>query len=80
MENGSICPYCGKEMELGYIPQGRFSLKWIPEEKNKGPLLTWFPKGIKLTDLYSNGTVESFYCNDCEKIIIDTEGKVNQNA
>lgn len=80
MENINICPYCGGEMHVGVIYQDRYALKWIPEEKDKGVFLQWFSKGIKLTDINSNGGVESFYCNKCEKIIIDTVDKVNQNA
>lgn len=65
-------------MHLGYINQDRYVLKWIPEEKYKGPLLQWFAKGIKLTGLDTAGSVESFYCKTCEKIIIDTKNKENQ--
>lgn len=79
MKDDSFCPYCGKEMHLGSIYQDRFALKWIPGEKDKGFLLQAFSKGIKLTDLTSNGSVESLYCNECEKIIIDTKNKLNQN-
>lgn len=79
MEDISMCPYCGKEMNLGYIHQDRYALKWIPEEKNKGALLQWFSKGIKLTDVTTGVSVESFYCKECQKIIIDTENKTNQN-
>lgn len=75
MKDISICPYCGKEMHLGFINQDRFSLKWIPEEKDSGFLFQFFKKGIKLTDTYTKGSVEAYYCGDCEKIIIDTIGK-----
>jgi hypothetical protein len=79
MEDIGICPYCGAKMKLGFINQDRYSLKWIPGGKDKGPLLQWFPKGIKLTDPFANGNIESFYCEKCEKIIIDTGNKTNQN-
>lgn len=75
-----MCPYCGKEMHLGFINQDRYALKWVPEEKDKGPVLQWFSKGIKLTDLATNGSIQSFYCKDCEKIVIDTKDKINQNS
>ena len=78
MKDISMCPYCGQEMNLGVIYPGRFALKWIPEDKDKGPLLQGFSKGIKLTDLTTSG-LESFYCENCEKIIIDTKDKTNQN-
>lgn len=77
MEGIDICPYCGVKMKLGLIYQDRYPLKWIPEEKDKGPLLQFLSKGIKLTDLFTSGSIESFYCQECEKIIIDTENKTN---
>ena len=66
------CPYCSKSMKLGFINQDRYALKWIPEENDKGPLLQWFAKGIKLTSALKSGQLEAFYCEDCQKIIIDT--------
>ncbi len=66
-------------MHLGFINQDRYALKWIPEEKYKGPILQWFSKGLKLTDSAINGSIESFYCKYCEKIVIDTKDKINQN-
>ena len=67
------CPYCNKTMEKGIIPGDRYSLKWVPEEKNKGPMNQWFSKGIKLSNpLYEHG-VESYYCSSCKKIVIDVK-------
>ena len=73
MEELNICPYCGAEMDLGHIHGDRYNLKFIPDETDKGPILQWFSKGIKLG--YS---VESYYCKECRKIIIDEE-KQSQN-
>ncbi len=72
MPKSQTCPYCTKAMKLGFINQDRYALKWIPEENDKGPLLQWFAKGIKLTSSLKSGSVEAFYCKDCEKILIDT--------
>lgn len=80
MKKISPCPYCDKEMYLGFINQDRYALKWVPEEKDKGSVLQWFSKGIKLTDLTTNGSVKSFYCKNCEKIIIDIKDKVQKNV
>ncbi len=71
MEADRICPYCNKEMELGFIHGDRYALKWVPENKNKGPMLQWFSKGIKLTQPLINPSIESYYCDECKKIIID---------
>jgi hypothetical protein len=72
------CPYCGESMKLGFIHGDRFVLKWVSEEKDKGPLLQWFSKGIKLADSLANNSVEAFCCENCKKIIIDVEGKIDQ--
>jgi hypothetical protein len=63
------CPYCTNEMEEGYIPSDRYSLKWISKkEKSKFPLLN---KRIKLNSLLEESSVDAFYCSTCEKIIIN---------
>lgn len=71
------CPYCGEKMKRGFINGDRYSLKWIPEEKDKGPLLQWLSKGIKLADVFADNGIESFCCENCKKIIIDIENKVD---
>lgn len=76
-DNYMECPYCGEKMKRGFIHGDRYSLKWIPEEKDKGALLQWFSKGIKLEDSYGD-SVESFCCESCKKIVIDVKNKVDQ--
>lgn len=49
-----ICPYCGKEMTLGYIYGERSRIKWISKEDDQGIVLTWLSKGIILTDFVEN--------------------------
>lgn len=72
MENVNICPFCGERMKLGVIHGDRYSLKWIPEENDKGIILQWFSKGIKL-----GHSIESSYCEACNKIVIDVGSNVN---
>ena len=64
-----ICPYCGKEMTLGYIYGDRSRIKWISKEDDQGIVLTWFSKGIILTDFVEN-KLEVHYCKDDEVFII----------
>ena len=63
-------PYCNNEMELGVIHGGRDSIKWIPKEKDRGGILSYFTKGINLLEWYDS-KLESCYCKECNKIIID---------
>ena len=85
-----ICPYCGKEMTLGYIYgdrsrikwiriqpkfylyktcKDRTRIKWISKEDDQGIVLTWFSKGIILTDFVEN-KLEVHYCKYDEVFII----------
>ena len=64
-----ICPYCGKEMTLGYIYGDRSRIKWISKEDDQGIVLTLFSKGIILTDFVEN-KLEVHYCKDDEVFII----------
>ncbi len=73
------CPYCNKEMKLGFIYGDRYSLKWVSEEDDKGPVFQWFSKGIKLSDVSKNNSIESFCCENCGKIIIDVEDRTNKD-
>ncbi|HEX3038098.1 MAG TPA: PF20097 family protein [Oscillospiraceae bacterium] len=41
MINNNICPYCGSEMQLGYLGGVRYQLEWIPEgEKQRSTMLS----------------------------------------
>lgn len=72
------CLYCEEEMEQGVINGDRYSLKWVPAEKDKGVLFQWISKGIKLSDTFADNSAEVFCCESCKKIIIDVENKVDQ--
>lgn len=63
------CPYCLYEMEEGYIPSDRYSLKWI--SNNKRSKFSLFNKRIKLHSILDQLNVDAYYCGSCEKIIID---------
>lgn len=67
------CPYCYKEMVKGYIYGYRYSLKWMPENKN---LLfgVWAKGCIELGNDEEPGRpkVEAYMCSECSKWFIDT--------
>lgn len=67
-----ICPYCRKEMQIGIMHSDRYNLKWIPESKDKGVILSPFIKGKKLTDIHKD-YLEVYYCKDCKKMIFEVE-------
>ena len=64
------CPYCNEDMKTGKIHGDRYSLKWIPKEKNIG-ILYPFAKGVKLVDENSFNSIEADLCESCKKVIID---------
>lgn len=67
------CPYCGEEMELGYI-QCRDGVYW---RKKKGLIAAVPPLGSASIALatdggpFSGAAAEAYRCAGCEKIIID---------
>lgn len=66
------CPYCNKEMIKGYIYGYKYSLKWLPEEKDL-LLGIWAKDSIELGDDHEMGRpkVEAHMCSECGKYIID---------
>ena len=63
------CPYCNKEMDLGYLKSSHF-IHW-----GKDQTLGFLPNDLKLTKLSLEGMlkgnfVESHYCSNCKKIIV----------
>ena len=71
-----LCPYCHEAMKQGYICGDRYALKWIDGSKYKF-LYSHFQKGLKLTKgLMGVNDLETFYCEDCKKMIINVPDKV----
>lgn len=72
------CPYCGKEMMLGYI-QNRDGVYWT-EKKLLVPALPMgggeaLAVGRAQSCGYTNKRVEAWNCLSCKKIIIAYEGE-----
>ena len=66
------CPYCKGVMQKGIIHSDRYALKWIPEEKDKGGILSPFVKGIKLTSMEQE-YLEVYYCEACKKMVFEVD-------
>lgn len=66
------CPYCNKEMELGYI-QCRDGITWTPKKQLVASLSFWGRGGISLVNgaADDSSAVYALKCSDCKKVIID---------
>lgn len=74
------CPWCGKDMERGYLITGRGGIVWTP-----GRMTTraaWIGPSKEVRDrrlrVDNEGFLASYkttwYCRDCEKMTIDASG------
>lgn len=66
------CPYCSKEMELGYI-QCRDGVTWTPKRQLVAAL-SCFGKGsisLKNSAAENSKTIYAHKCSECKKVIID---------
>lgn len=67
------CPYCGKEMTLGYI-QCRDGISWSEKLRVVAALPALDSSAITLASgggAISGAAVEAFRCCECKKIVID---------
>lgn len=73
------CPYCQKEMQLGYIPNGGQLVQWIPNGERASFLsFSIAEQGVPLINqfkpLKANGyKAEAHYCSNCKVIIAPTK-------
>lgn len=75
-----ICPWCGREMERGYMVSGKGDLIWRPGWMTARSAWVGPPKEVRQRslrvddegDFISYKTV--WYCGDCEKMVIDAKG------
>ena len=72
------CPYCSKEMSIGYIYDPSNPIQWFSEGK-KPPFIavsfTASKDAVKLNSKFKGGRyrAESFYCDTCHIVIAKTE-------
>lgn len=77
MEGSQIlCPYCGKEMELGYI-QCRDGVTWTPKKQLVASLSFFGNGSVRIENgAADNSTaVYAYNCPECKKVIIDYSEK-----
>ncbi len=66
------CPYCGKEMDKGYVQSAR-PVIWSLKKKVLMFTATK-PDDFTISKGYWNGCfAEAYHCPNCKKIIISTE-------
>ena len=66
------CPYCQKEMTLGYI-QCRDGVTWTPSRQPVAALSALGRGSVSLSNGAADNsrTVYAYRCADCQKVIID---------
>ena len=66
------CPYCNKDMELGYI-QCRDGVTWTPKEQLVAALSFLGRGSVSLANGAADHsrTVYAYKCGGCKKVIID---------
>lgn len=74
-----VCPWCGREMERGYMVSGKGDLVWRPGFLTARAAWIGPPKEVRERSLRVNdeGDFISYktvwYCGDCEKMVIDAK-------
>lgn len=68
----SECPYCGKEMERGFI-QCRDGVYWTKKKQFIAALSSWGKGCVSLANgaAISSSAVYAYKCDSCKKVIID---------
>ena len=66
------CPYCGCEMEKGYITSDARSIAWR-KENFESAIVSKNSDGVQLSKKFIGAcTIDNSYCcKNCKKIIID---------
>lgn len=76
------CPYCGKEMEQGFI-QCRDGVSWQKKERLIAALPGLAKDSVILArdhgSLLSGAAAIAYHCQTCKKIVIDYEQESDAN-
>lgn len=69
------CPYCGKEMTLGYI-QCRDGVRWTLKKQLVAALSSFGKESTSLANGAADNskTVYAYKCGECKKVMIDYSG------
>ncbi len=68
------CPYCGKDMDLGYI-QCRDGVYWCQKKRAVAALPLFGGESISLSPssnhIFGGAYAEAYHCKKCKKILIE---------
>lgn len=69
------CPYCSKEMKIGYLYNGRQPIQWIPINKKPSIFNFTIKDGVKLNNDFSMSgySADAHYCDVCNIVISKTK-------
>ena len=70
------CPYCGKEMQLGFIPTDTTPAQQIPKGKKQSLLKTKYSKDCKkivFEDTFLGIHAKADYCESCGIVLLKEE-------
>ena len=72
-----VCPYCEKEMDLGFI-QCRDGVTWTPEKQLVASLSVLGKGSVSLENGAADNSraVYAFKCPECKKVIIDYSNSI----
>lgn len=81
-----VCPWCGREMERGYLLGGRDGITWTPGFLTAraawlGPGREAEERRLRVDDEGGFSTYKTaWYCGGCEKMVIDAKGMRRVNT
>lgn len=79
-EPAERCPWCGKDMERGYLSTGKGGLIWTPGRMTTRSAWIGPPKEVRERQLRVDNEGDfatwktAWYCPDCQKMTIDAAG------
>lgn len=71
------CPYCGEEMQKGYVPTDRIPAQWLPEGEEESSLLRYKHSNARTKIIYEGShqgiQATADYCKSCGTVLLKEE-------
>lgn len=71
-----VCPYCEREMELGYFKNFTNPVQWIPYHKKPPLFRSQVVKGAVsagIGNFFIGYKATAYYCRNCRVVIVPVE-------